>query len=198
MLLNPIFSPTPHDLFVEWKSTSPKTTWTEHLNSLHHEHVEMYEKLEWKLLCCGYDSKEPVKDVKWNERTLSYDNALILFTKKMNIAVNLKKSGLIVAEIDDRNVPPYLKQFMDKTITTMTPRGYHIFFKYDVNFNKNQLIMKLRKINLDYTMFRGCPNSGQYVLLPLSHVSNEKHGYHMRCYKFIFKDRLMDFSKIIK
>ena len=160
--------------------------WREYWDNQLTEHVRLYEKLGWKLICLDYDSKIPVKGVNWTRRSLTYENALILFKKKMNIGLNLFASKLIVAEIDGRIIPDLLKPFFRKTMTALTPRGYHIYFKYDTEIDGRMLPFK--------ELWRGCPNKSQYTVLPLSHVSSEKHGYHMRYYEWLSKDRLMKFS----
>ncbi len=182
-------SRTVGDIFQAWKHTNPNTDWRTYWDSQLKACVDLYEKYDWKLLCILHGSKMPVKGVRWTQRDLTYENALILFQKKMNIAVNLKKSRLIVADCDDRDIPENMKPYFYKTISVISPHGYHLYFNYDFEVDDetlHELCMTFNKPNL----FRGGKNAPQYVLVPLS-CADKKY------YEFINTSSLMDFSEFI-
>lgn len=186
----PTDSRTKGEMFQAWKRTNPNTDWRTHWDEQLKGCVDLFEKYGFKLLCIARNRKIPVKGVRWHERDLSYDNALILLRKGMNIAVNLKKSGLIIADCDDRNIPSNLMPYFYRTISVVSPHGYHLYFRYDTEADDetlHELCNAFDKPNL----FRGGKNRPQYVLVPLSCVD----GKH---YEFINASSLMDFSEFIE
>lgn len=191
------FSRSQDEIFQEWKKSpdSKIQKWREYWEEQLFKHVELYRKLNWKLICLGYDSKIPVKGVHWTKQSLSYENALHLFRDKMNIGLDLFKSNLIVFEIDDIKIPEFLKGFMDKTMTVRSPRGFHVYFNFNKKIVRGMLDDKFKGL------WRGCPNDSQYTVLPLSHVSkvdevSGKEIYHHKYYEWIFKDTLLDISEV--
>jgi hypothetical protein len=183
-------SRTIEDIFQAWKRTNPNTNWRTHWDNQLKDCVDLFEKLNWKLLCISRGGKRPVKGVKWTERDLTYDNALILLQKKMNLAVNLKKSKLIIADCDDRNIPSKLMPYFYKTISVISPHGYHLYFSYDIEVD-NETLHELCVVFNKPNLFRGGKNQPQYVLVPLSCVTK-------KYYEFINTSNLMDFSKFIE
>lgn len=178
------------DIFQAWKLTNPETDWRTYWDNQLRACIDLYKEYGWKLLCIGKNAKIPVRGVKWTKRDLTYDNALTLLQKRMNIAVNLKKSKLIIADCDDRDIPDNLAQYFYRTISVISPHGYHLYFRYDRevdNETPHRLCVAFDKPNL----FRGGKNQSQYVLLPLSCVDK-------KYYEFINTSNLMDFSEFVK
>lgn len=179
---------TEDEIFRSWKASKPSTSWREYWKTHLRDHIRLYEKLGWKLICLGYDSKIPVKDVHWQLRNLSYENAYTLFSKKMNIGVNLTASKLIVIDVDSRTIPLEFTPFLEKkeTMSAVSPHGYHIYFEYDVN--EQEFAELAKNLNISVSMFRGGNNRSQYTVLPPSHVER-------KYYEWLCTDRLMKFSE---
>lgn len=175
--------------FQDWMRTNPDTDWGTYWDSQLRECVALYEKYGWKLLPIAKNQKIPVKGVHWTQVELTYGEALHLLQEKMNLAVDLRRSELIVCDIDNRIIPDNLVPFTSKTISVISPRGYHIYFHYDKSFNKKVTSQICKKLGREQ-LFRGGENKNQYVLVPLSCVDN-------KLYEFIYTSRLMDFSKFV-
>jgi hypothetical protein len=172
-----------------WKLANPVINWATYWNNQLKSCVDFYEEYGWKLLCIAKDKKIPVKGVRWAERDLTYENALTLIRKGMNLAANLKKSRLIVADLDDRNIPAELEPYFHRTISVISPHGYHIYFRYDIDVDEETLDALCQVFGKE-ELFRGGRNRPQFVLVPLSCVE----GKH---YEFINKSPLMDFSELL-
>jgi hypothetical protein len=191
----PTDSRTKHEIFEAWKLTddAKRRKFEPYWNNQLEDCIGFYEKNDWKLLCLGRNSKTPVAGVKWKEREpLTYDNALTLISAKkpMNLGVNLKKSGLIVADCDDRNIPDSLMPYFFKTTSVISPRGYHLYFRNDIKVSesdetRNALCDSFKKPNL----FRG-GESLQYTAVPLSCVDG-------KYYEFINMASPMNISEFI-
>lgn len=168
-------SRTLNQIFQEWKKTNPETSWKIYWKLCLNDHIDLYEILGWDLICIARNDKLPVSKVHWTKRTLTYNNAYKLLDENMNLGVNLKTSKLIVADIDDRNIPESLKPYIDQTMSAITPHGYHIYFEYDVEPVK---IKKGDEIDFGFTGksgFRGGNNGTQYTVLPISHVLTQEY-----------------------
>jgi len=184
-------SRTIHDRFEAWKGTDKiSKSWSEYMSKQNRDTIKMYERLNWRLTAISYDSKLPVKGVKWKDRILTYNNALILMNKKMNLAVKLDESNLIVADIDDNKIPSGLMPYVDETISVITRSShFHIYFNYDEPYDRNDLNKLSAKLKIPKTTWRGLPNKSQYTLVPLSCVDK-------KYYEFISDNNLMDISEL--
>jgi hypothetical protein len=185
-------SRTVHERFESWKGTDKVSkSWREYEARQNEDTIKLYKKLGWKLIAITRDNKRPVKGVKWSERTLTYNNALTLLNKKMNLAVKLDDSNLTVADIDDNKVPISLKPCVDRTISVITKSNhYHIYFNYDADYDKSDLNKLSTRLNVSKTMWRGLPNKSQYTLVPLSCVDK-------RYYEFVGSNSLMNLSELM-
>jgi hypothetical protein len=108
----------------------------------------------------------------------------------MNLAANLKKSKLIIADYDDRDIPDNLLEYFYRTIAVISLHGYHLYFNYDIEVGDEDL-SELCRIFHKPNLFRGGKNRPQYVLVPLSCVKK-------KYYEFINASNLMDFSKFME
>jgi hypothetical protein len=179
-------------MFEAWKGTDKVSkSWREYAEKQNQATVKLYEKLNWKLIAISHNSKLPVKGVKWKERTLTYDNALMLLNENINLAVKLDVSNLIVADIDSNVIPNSLKPYIDKTISVITKSShFHIYFNYDKPYNKSDLNKLSIKLGISKTLWRGLPNKSQYTLVPLSCVDK-------KYYEFIGNKNLMNLSELV-
>ena len=185
-------SRTAHDRFEAWKGTDKiSKSWGDYEDKQKKALIKLYERLRWKLIAISYNNKLPVKGVKWKERTLTYDNALTLLNKKMNLAVKLDASNLTVADIDSNIIPNSLKPYVNETISVITKSShYHIYFNYDEPYSKSDLNKLSIKLGVPKTLWRGLPNKSQYTLVPLSCI-NKKY------YEFIGNYNLMNLSELV-
>jgi hypothetical protein len=188
-------SRTKNEIFKAWKLTddSKDRRFTEYWHEQLNDCVDFYEKMGFKLLCCGWNNKIPVRGVHWAERELTYENALTLLKKRMNIAVNLNHSGLITAELDEEAIPyafDKLRPYFFRTLSVKSPHGYHLHFHYDRIFSKKTLDKLDDAFGVE-ALFRG-GSYNQFALVPLSCVDG-------RVYEFINKTSdLMPFSRLVK
>lgn len=186
-------SRTINECFEAWKGTDKiSKSWGEYWDRHLKETIDIYEKLDWKLICLGHDSKLPVSGVHWNVRSLTYPNALTLIRKKMNLGVDLSKSKLIVADIDENVIPSGLEPFINRTMSAITTSShFHIYFKYD-NFASKEALSKLASdLGGKNYLWRGCPNKSQYTVLPPSCVDK-------KYYEWLNASELMNLSKLME
>jgi hypothetical protein len=171
-------SRTIHNIFISVERKL-NTRWTEYWDNQLKASVEVCEKFNFKLIGISHNSKIPVKGVIWTDRDLSYENAYILLKKKMNIGVNLLKSKLIVADIDEHIMPVGLEPFaMNRTLCVISPHGYHVYFYFDTPDIDNDFLINLAdKLGGTSNMWRGGINKAQYVLLPLSCVDTKLYEW---------------------
>ena len=141
--------------------------------------------------------KIPLSNYKWTEKPLCYEDALFWTSKDFNLAVVLEPSGLIAIDWDKRFIPKLLLDFAYKTLFTITPRGFHIYFKY-VETKEKVFDLIREKLNGKPDMFR---YSFQYCLLPLSIVSpsqnkRSKKRKPPKCYEWLnFTNKPLEFNE---
>jgi hypothetical protein len=188
-------------MFNDWKTTNPTINWREYWYGLLKQHIELYRKLDFQLICLKSRDKRPVKGVHWDQRTLTYENALILMSEKMNLGVNLAKSELMVIDWDTRRLHQDLIQFLDLTMSAITPRGWHIYFKRDKIYENEQFDKVRDIVSGKGDMFRGGLEP-QYTLVPLSLVTPKgKYGDDIgpaKCYEWVNMKELKPFSSFME
>lgn len=158
-----------NEIFQDWKQTGDiNIRFREWWCSEWMKHINFYEKMNMFLIPIAPREKKPFRDYNWDADPLDYNKAYEYVYKDVNIAVVLEKSNLIAIDWDKRHLPNQLKMFLDKTLSAITPRGWHIYFR--PTETKEEEYETMRKIvDGSGDMFRF---SIQYILLPLSIVSN--------------------------
>lgn len=158
-----------NEIFCEWKEIGDVTIrFREWWNSRWLEHINFYEKMNMHLIPIAPRDKKPFRDYDWDKNPLDYNKAYEYVCKDVNLAVVLEKSNLIAIDWDKRKLPDQLKMFLDRTLSAISPRGWHIYFR-PIETTEEEYELMRKSVNGVGDMFRF---SIQYILLPLSIVSN--------------------------
>lgn len=75
-----------------------------------------------------------------------------------------QKSNITVIDVDQKPIPDIIKKYMGKTLMQETPKGFHLFYKYDKDFPKTRI--DEYKIDIEN-------DGGQVVIFP-SKTSNKE------------------------
>jgi hypothetical protein len=183
-------SRTQHEIFEAWKTTKPNIKWVDYKEKYYNSLVELYKKNNWSLIDIVKNQKVPLANKSWVDKGISYNTALNRIKMGFNIGVNLYKSNLIVADIDDNIIPDKLIPYVYKTMSAITKSShYHIYFIYDREYKKSKLDKLAESIGYP-NLWRGKPNKPQYTVIPPSFVDN-------KFYEWIYIDKLMGISELI-
>lgn len=158
-----------NDIFNEWTKICDTTIrFREWWHSQWMKNIDFYEKMNMFLIPIAPREKKPFRDYNWDEKPLDYNKAYEYACKDVNLAVVLEKSNLIAIDWDKRKLPEQLETFLNHTLSAITPRGWHIYFR-PTETTEEQYENMRKCVNGSGDMFRF---SIQYILLPLSIVSN--------------------------
>lgn len=187
-------SRTKHDIFLEWIKTNPTIRFHDWWIQEYVNLLNFYFKHEWYLIPIAYRDKKPLANYSWDKKRLTYEDAFKYVEQDLNMAVVLEYSELIAVDWDNRQLHKLLIPFLSKTLSAITPRGYHIYFK--ATDEKDTVYDKMRTlVNGKGDMFRG---GIQYCLLPISivaqlcscgHKLNPTDKFCNKCGKKVFTYR---------
>jgi DNA-directed RNA polymerase subunit RPC12/RpoP len=162
-------SRTKNEIFDRWKEYGDSTIrFSEWWHSEWFKNITFYEKMNMFLIPIAPREKKPFSDYNWDEKPLDYDKAYEYVCKDVNLAVVLEKSNLIAVDWDIRELPDKLKIFLNKTLSAISPHGWHIYFR-PTETTEDEYESMRKSVNGAGDMFRF---SIQYILLPLSVIAN--------------------------
>jgi len=146
-----------HKKYVEWKEWQE-----EHLTHYQDVLIDRYIREGFWLIALIRHDKHPLEP--WLKYKLDLRSAMRwMLTGNLGVVCGRKSEGLVVIDFDEEPIPRVFKNFLDKTLTTKTYRGYHLFFR--VNKLPKNFGDTLRN---EYGRHVECKYDGQFVLLPLS------------------------------
>lgn len=167
-------SRTHGQMFDAWRATNPKCTWRDFRIQERDQLIRKYLDCGFHLIRLGQKVKRPV-DSKWPEFSLDYLQAMDWLSAKGNIGV-MGGPKMIIIDWDDSMELP----FMSKTLTSISPNGFHIFTKGKYGPRQEKI---MQKIKWKYpSAFKAGPlvraNNG-YVVIPPSETCIDEHSQHL-------------------
>ena len=179
-------SRTQPEIYAEFLATNPREKgirWLDEKRSRWETLIDWYRSHEWQLIPIQWMDKKPKFNYRnWQYKSLEYEDALewALSDEGGNLAVNLGASNLICVDWDNRELPDKLKEWLSKTRSAISPRGYHLYMIWDETVKEKQYDALRMKLAGKADMFRAKIESNpdnphpayQYCLLPLSHVKS--------------------------
>ncbi len=120
----------------------------------------------------GNYGKKPVEN-EWTTKTHKEKNEWLnwIINSKLNIGVKTGiKSGITIIDIDQKPIPEEIKKLMGNTLMQESPKGYHLFYKYDKDFPKT----RINEFKIDIEN-----DGGQVVVYP-SKTSNLQRKIQIR------------------
>jgi hypothetical protein len=97
------------------------------------EMLQKYSEWGWSLVPCEKGTKKANIENGWQEKEhrsiLEWQGWL---DSSLNIGINGGKiSNCTVIDIDTKNPPEFLQQFLNKTLTQTSAKGFHLFYLYE-------------------------------------------------------------------
>jgi hypothetical protein len=103
-------------------------------------HFELFEKESFSLLPVQRNGKRPI-ETGWTSTEHKVKAEWLEWLKTgLNVGVRTGMvSNVTVLDIDTKEIPEELKQYLGKTLTQVTTKGYHLFFKYEKDLPKTRI-----------------------------------------------------------
>ncbi len=88
----------------------------------------------------GNYGKKPIENDWTNKNHKQKNEWMNWITNGLNIGVKTGiKSNVTIIDIDQKPIPEEIKKLMGNTLMQESPKGYHLFYKYDKDFPKTRI-----------------------------------------------------------
>ncbi len=120
----------------------------------------------------GNYGKNPIEKDWTNKEHKDKDEWANWILNGLNLGVKTGvRSGITIIDIDQKDIPESIKKIMGKTLLQKSPKGWHLFYKYDKDFPKTGILeqdSKTKEIKLKIDI----ENDGGQVIIYPSKTSN--------------------------